>query len=187
MATVCSCPCCVCETGWSLKLSSSARNLQTQHPQAAQTRTCSTPPPAGSRLWVGCSQQRGSSRPSTSPRWGGPAALPPQTSSCTPPLAPHDAPPSPGFSGRWAGEGCGSAGSVPGWSSPDRRNTRSCCLLQSGLSSGPAAFSTSALVTLMSASIFSKCCCALSASLQSLSNLRLLWKQWPHTEWVASH
>lgn len=38
-------------------------------------------------------------------------------------------------------------------------------------------FSTSALVTLMSASIFSKYCCALSASLQSLSNRRLLWNQ----------
>lgn len=34
-------------------------------------------------------------------------------------------------------------------------------------------FSTSAFVTLMSASIFSKYCCALSASLQSLSNLLL--------------
>lgn len=38
-------------------------------------------------------------------------------------------------------------------------------------------FSTSALVTLMSASIFSKYCCALSASLQSLSNLLLHWKK----------
>lgn len=34
-------------------------------------------------------------------------------------------------------------------------------------------FSTSAFVTLMSASIFSKYCCALSASLQSLSNFLL--------------
>lgn len=37
-------------------------------------------------------------------------------------------------------------------------------------------FSTSAFVTLMSASIFSKYCCARSASLQSRSNRLLLWK-----------
>lgn len=38
-------------------------------------------------------------------------------------------------------------------------------------------FSTSALVTLMSASIFSKYCCALSASLQSRSNFLLDWQR----------
>lgn len=41
-------------------------------------------------------------------------------------------------------------------------------------------FSTSAFVTLMSASILSKCCCALSASLQSLSNFFLHWNDRKH-------
>lgn len=41
----------------------------------------------------------------------------------------------------------------------------------------PLTFSTSALVTLMSASIFSKYCCARSASLQSRSNLLLLCRE----------